>query len=78
MKLCYLQIVLFICIICCYLGMFYFVFVLQIYSKMLIKEYVVIKKNVNGIIVDKDGNLLIGVIIFEKGIDNGCIIDFNG
>ena len=33
----------------------------QTYSKMLTKEYVVTKKNVNGTIVDKDGNPLIGV-----------------
>ena len=32
----------------------------------------------NSIIVDKDGNPLIGVTIFEKGTDNGCITDFNG
>lgn len=50
----------------------------QTYSKMLTKEYVVTKKNVNGTIVDKDGNPLIGVTIFEKGTDNGCITDFNG
>ena len=49
----------------------------QTYSKMLTKEYVVTKKNVNGTIVDKDGNPLIGVTIFEKGTDNGCITDFN-
>ena len=48
----------------------------QTYSKMLTKEYVVTKKNVNGTIVDKDGNPLIGVTIFEKGTDNGCITDF--
>ena len=78
MKLRYLQIASSICITCCHLGMSHPALASQTYSKMLTKEYVVTKKNVNGTIVDKDGNPLIGVTIFEKGTDNGCITDFNG
>ena len=73
MKLRYLQIASSICITCCHLGMSHPALASQTYSKMLTKEYVVTKKNVNGTIVDKDGNPLIGVTIFEKGTDNGCI-----
>ena len=66
MKLRYLQIASSICITCCHLGMSHPALASQTYSKMLTKEYVVTKKNVNGTIVDKDGNPLIGVTIFEK------------
>ena len=66
MKLRYLQIASSICITCCHLGMSHPALASQTYSKMLTKEYVVTKKNVNGTIVDKDGNPLIGVTIFEN------------
>ena len=75
MKLRYLQIASSICITCCHLGMSHPALASQTYSKMLTKEYVVTKKNVNGTIVDKDGNPLIGVTIFEKGYRHGCITD---
>lgn len=49
MKLRYLQIASSICITCCHLGMSHPALASQTYSKMLTKEYVVTKKNVNGI-----------------------------
>ena len=57
MKLRYLQIASSICITCCHLGMSHPALASQTYSKMLTKEYVVTKKNVNGTIVDKDGKV---------------------
>lgn len=78
MKFKYLQIATSFCITFCHLVLSQPILASQTYGELKFGEDVVTKKNVSGTVVDKDGNPLIGVTIFEKGTDNGSITDSNG